>query len=84
MKGLSQEQVADRIGTGKAVVSKYENYKREMTLNAALEFSEALGLEPLAIFRDPEQPSVDELLANASPEKRKEAVAIVRALLKAS
>jgi transcriptional regulator with XRE-family HTH domain len=83
-KGLSQQQLADRLNTDNGLISRYENNKREMTLNAANEFACALGIETLAIFRDPNTPSVDELLAKATPEKRKEAVAIVQALLKAS
>jgi transcriptional regulator with XRE-family HTH domain len=81
-KQLTQQQVADRIGTGKDQVSRFENYKRAMTLDAAAAFASALDIDTLAIFRDPETPSVDELLNKASPDQRRQAIAVIETLLK--
>lgn len=81
---LTQQQLADRLETGKDQVSRYENNKRKMTLEMASAFAEAMGLDHLAIFRDPKAPSVDELLRRASPEQRRQAFAVIEAILKAS
>lgn len=81
-KGLTQQQLANRLDTGKDQVSRFENYKRRMTLDAASAFASALGIDTLAIFRDPAQPSADELLRNATPEQRRQAFAILETLLK--
>lgn len=81
-KSLTQQQLADRLDTSKDQVSRFENYKRKMTLDAAAAFAEALGIDTLAIFRDPQQPSADELLRNATPEQRRQAFAILETLLK--
>ena len=82
VKGLTQQQVADRLDTGKDQVSRFENYKRKMTLDAAAAFADALGIDTLAIFRDPAVPSADELLRKATPEQRRQAFAILETLLK--
>lgn len=83
-KGLTQTQLAERVGTTPGTISLYENHKRKVSLDLAAIFGDALGIGPLAVFRDPNTPSFDELLAKATPEKRREALAIVQALLKAS
>jgi DNA-binding XRE family transcriptional regulator len=81
---LTQQQLADRLETGKDQVSRYENNNRKMTLEMAGAFAEAMGLDNLALFRHPDAPSVDELLRNASPEQRRQAFAVIEAILKAS
>lgn len=81
-KGLTQQQLADRLDTGKDQVSRFENNKRAMTIDAAAAFGDALGIGPLAIFRHPDTPSADELLRTASPEQRKQAIAIIETILK--
>lgn len=82
LKGLTQEQLADRLETGKDTISRYERDDRKLTIEVAAAFAEALGIEPMAIFRHPDQPSADELLARATPEQRRQAMAIIETLLK--
>lgn len=79
--GKTQQQVADYIGTSKGEVSRYESGIREMTLTKTYEFGEALGVGPLSILYDPEQPSIDSALKNAPAEKRRQIWAVIQAML---
>lgn len=81
-RGLTQEQLADRLDTGKDQISRWESGKRGMSAGVIAALEEALQLEPGDIFRDPAQPSVDELLRNATPEQRRQALSVIEALLK--
>lgn len=64
-KNLTQEQLAERIGTYKAQVSNWESGKRDMTPNVQMALAEALDIEPGDLFRDPDQPSSEELLRDS-------------------
>lgn len=88
-KGLTQQQLADRLPvgedgkpTGKDQISRWERSQRGMTMDVQAALAEALGIDPGALFHDPEQPSVDELLRNASPERRIQIIAVVETMLK--
>jgi transcriptional regulator with XRE-family HTH domain len=83
LRGLTQEQVAERLDTSKGQVSRWESGGRGMSAGVIEALEEALQLEPGDIFRDPAQPSVDELLRNATPEQRQQVLSVVAALLKA-
>lgn len=81
--GLTQAQLAERMETGKDTISRYESYKRKMTLEMAAAFAYAINsdLNNLAIFRHPEQPSADDLLRNATPEQRRAAITVIETLM---
>ena len=81
-RGLTQQQLAERVETGKDQISRWESGKRGMSAGVIAALEEALQLEPGDLFRDPAQPSVDELLRNASPEERQRVFSVVQALLK--
>ena len=88
-KGLTQQQLADRLPlgdegkpTGKDQISRWERKKRGMTMEVQAALAEALGISPGALFHDPAQPSADELLRNATPEKRREVFAVIETLLR--
>jgi transcriptional regulator with XRE-family HTH domain len=81
-RGLTQQQLAERVETGKDQISRWESGKRGMSAGVIAALEEALQLEPGDLFRDPQQPSVDELLKNASPEERQRVFSVVQALLK--
>lgn len=81
-KGKTQQQVADLLDTDKAQVSSWETGRRGMTVEVQTAVAYALGIEPQDLFRDPEQPSVDELLRNATPEQRRMAFSVVETMLK--
>lgn len=80
--GLTQETLAERLGTSKGQISNWENYKKDMTANVVAALAEALNIEPSDIFRDPATPSVDTLLGTATPEQRRLAVEMVKTILK--
>ena len=61
-KGLTQQQLADRLATSDVTVSRWETGKRQPNLNAQAAYAEALGIDPLGLRRHPAQPSADALL----------------------
>ena len=81
-KGKSQQQVADLLDTAKGQISRWENSKRGVNVEVLAALAYALGIEPEDFYRHPNQPSADELLRNASPHVREQAVALVRTLLR--
>ncbi len=78
---LTQEQLADRLGTYKGQVSNWEGGKRALTFDVQAALAEALDIEPQDLFRDPDRPSADELLRDASPQLYKEAIEIIKVLV---
>jgi len=80
-RGLTQEQLAERLGTSKGQISSWETGRRSMTWGVQEALAEALSIEPWDLFRDPAQPSADELLRNASPEIRQQAIDVIRVLV---
>lgn len=81
-RGLTQQQLADRLETNKGNVANWENGKRGIGADVQAALSEALSIDPQDLFRDPAQPSADALLRNATPEIRAQALAIIEALMK--
>lgn len=61
-KGLTQQQLGDRLGTSDVTVSRWETGKRKPDLDAQAAIAEALGISPGDLYRHPEQPSADALL----------------------
>ncbi len=59
--GLSQEELANRIGTTKQTISRYESGSREPNLRTARSYAEKLGID-LTIF-------ADDSLSIPTPEK---------------
>lgn len=52
-KGLTQDSLAHLIGVNKATISRWESGKRQMDLDDLVKCANALGVEPLALFRSP-------------------------------
>jgi len=88
---MTQQQLADLLPngedgkpTGKDQISRWERNERGMTMDVQAALAEALGLDnPGNLFRDPSQPSIDDLLKTATPGQRMVAVNLITALLKA-
>lgn len=80
---IDNERMAERMDCGPGTVSKLLNGKMKMTTEWMMGFADALDVAVPDLFRDPEQPTADDLLRNATPEQRVQAVAIIDALLKA-
>ncbi|ASJ58963.1 XRE family transcriptional regulator [Sinorhizobium meliloti] len=90
-KGLTQQQLADRLPvgedgkpTGKDQISRWERNERDMTMSVQAALAEALGFgeDPGKLFHDPEQPSIDDLLRSAPPERRRDIFVVVEAMLR--
>jgi transcriptional regulator with XRE-family HTH domain len=86
---LTQEQSANRIGVDRSLLSKLENYRAQYTQQILEECAVAYDctVEQL-LFVDPNFQDVPRLvydsLRRASPDKQRQAVAVIEALLKAS
>lgn len=81
-RGLTQQQLADRLDTDKGQISNWESGKRGMSAGVLQALAEALDIEEGYLFRDPACPSADELLRRASPEQRAQAISVIEALLR--
>jgi transcriptional regulator with XRE-family HTH domain len=81
-RGLTQEQLADRLGTSKGQVSKLETGKKKWDEVWVAKCADALNLsDQMAIFRHPDTPTADELLRLATPEQREQAARVIRAII---
>lgn len=80
-RGLSQDALADRVGTTKASISRWETGNRDITGKSLATVAAALGIDAAHLFRHPDDPSLDDLLANASPSLRRKAIAVIQVLL---
>ncbi|HWN11965.1 MAG TPA: helix-turn-helix transcriptional regulator [Pyrinomonadaceae bacterium] len=49
--GITQEEVAARLGRHQSFVSKYENGERRVDLIEFLDIAEAIGFEPVSFMR---------------------------------
>lgn len=79
-KGLTQQQLADRLGTSDVTVSRWETKKRRPNDDAREAISEALGIEPEDLWRHPETPSADALLRGQPPEVIEQAIKLIYAI----
>lgn len=79
--GLTQEQLAERVGTYKGQISNWENGNRSLSFDVLSALAEALDIEPMDIFRDPERPSADELLRDAPPALHQQVIDMIKVLV---
>lgn len=79
-KGLTQQQLADRLGTSDVTISRWETYKRQPDLAAQEAVAEALGIDFVDLRRHPEQPSADALLRGQPPEVVDQAIKLIQAI----
>lgn len=82
-KGLTQEELADKVGTTKAVISLLENEKRPLSSKWLRKFGDALGTTPGRILDvDPKEVSAEVLNIwdHIAIEDRPRAVRILRSL----
>lgn len=79
-KGLTQQQLADRLGTSDVTVSRWETNKRRPDDDARAAIAEALDIQPIDLYRHPEQPSADALLRDQPPEVIDQAMKLIRAI----
>lgn len=80
--GLTQEQLAERLETSKATISRWETHERDINGAALQAVAEALGLGgPADLLRDPAAPSADQLLEGKPDAVRRQAIQAVKAIV---
>lgn len=77
---MSQEQLANRIGSTKSSISRWETGERDITMGALAAIAEALQCEVPDLYRDPARPSADALLRGSSEALRAQAFRLIEAL----
>jgi transcriptional regulator with XRE-family HTH domain len=69
-RALTQQQLADRVGTTKGTISRWETEVRDPPLAALAALADALGIEPKELFSPPDAPTADDLLRSLSEKDR--------------
>jgi transcriptional regulator with XRE-family HTH domain len=69
---LTQEQLAQRLGTSDVTISRWETRRRQPDLNAQAALAEALDIEPFDLRRHPDQPT----------EVQEQAIKLIRAIMR--
>jgi transcriptional regulator with XRE-family HTH domain len=83
-RGLTQQQLGDRLGVGKDTVSRWENDRRGISLNVLGAVAEALDVPPVSLYRRPapDSTSPEDLLAGAPEQVRQEAAVYIDFLIR--
>lgn len=76
-RNLTAEQLAGRLETSKSVVSKLENGKQRYNQDWLEAIAYALDCEVQDLFRPPDSPTANELLAKMPPETRQTALNVL-------
>ena len=56
--GLTQREIADRIGVSESMIWAYERGKRKPKLETINRFAQAIGVDPSTLYGDEIQPAV--------------------------
>jgi transcriptional regulator with XRE-family HTH domain len=80
-RGYTQEQLAERCGIPKSIISRYESGERRIHIEAQFQLMEALDIRPAQFFSPPDDPSLDALFADQTPETRRAFVRMARSFL---
>lgn len=83
-RGLTQQQLADRLETTDVTISRWETGKRMPDMNAQEGIAEALGIEAVDLRRHPSQPSADALLRGQPQEVVDQAIRLIEAIRRTS
>lgn len=83
-RGLSQEQLANRLDTSVASISRIENGSQPYTQDVLEALADALNTDPASLLmRNPEEPeAIWSLWDNAKPGERQMIVEIARTVTK--
>ena len=79
-RGMSQEQLANRLGSTKGSISRWETGERDITLGALGAIAEALNCEVRDLSRHPDQPSADALMRGMDDVTKRQAFRLIEAL----
>ena len=75
---MSQEQLADRIGSTKSSVSRWETGERDITLGALAAIAEVLHCTVTDLIEDPGHPA--SILARMDDAARRRAIRLIEAI----
>ena len=70
-RGFTQQKLGDDLGVDKATISRYESGKRRPPINHIFALATALGITPMALFRSPSVPSLDDIADGLSEDDRR-------------
>lgn len=76
-RGLTAEQLAGRLDTSKSVVSKLMNGRQRYNQDWLEAIAYALDCEVPELYRPPNAPTANELLAQMTPEARETAMGVL-------
>lgn len=79
-RGLTQEQLANRLGVTDVSVSRWETGRALLNTNVLAAICEALSIEPPDLYRHPDTPSADALLRDQPKDIREQAFRVIKAL----
>lgn len=79
-RGLSQQQLADRIDADRSTIWKYEAGQRKLDNELLTDIAWALNVDVPDLYRHPSQPSADALLRDASRPLVDNVIAIIEAM----
>lgn len=79
-KGLTQQELGDRMGKSDVTISRWETGKRKPSDKLKADIAYALGIEPIDLYRHPAQPSADALLRDQVPEVVEQAIRLITAI----
>lgn len=81
--GLTQKQLAERLGCDVMTVSRWELRKVAISTDALGALAEALGgdmMEPEDLYHHPDRPTPNQLLRNQPEAIQEQAISIIRAI----
>ena len=78
-RGLSLNDLSLATGVTKEMISRYETYKRGLSIDVQYRLIAALGIQPSQFFHPPKS-DITEIIkaAEASPEMREKMLAVIR------
>jgi transcriptional regulator with XRE-family HTH domain len=79
-RGLTQQQLADRLETSDVTVSRWETGKRKPDDDVKSAIAWVLGIEVVDLYRHPDQPSADALLRGAPPDTIDQVLRVITAM----
>lgn len=80
-KGLTQEELADILGTTKSNISRWENDKRAPDNGVMGAYAEALKVPITSLYRPPDQKLLDDALHGAPDDVRKQVMDMAEFLM---
>lgn len=80
-QGKTLLEVGEAMGVHKAQVSNWETGIRQIPEKKLVAYCEAIGIDIISVYKEPNYESIDALLVDATPEQRAKALMLVKVLL---